>query len=546
MIEGRLGYIAKLTLLLVVYFATGRLGLSLNAVSGFATLIWAPTGIALAAMLIMGLRYWPGVLLGAVLVNVVTGAPLLVALGMGVGNTLEAVLGAYILKRFTGFKTSLERVADVLRLVFLAALGSTLVSATIGVTSLLLGGIVSGNTYGETWLAWWVGDMLGALIVTPVFLVWHTRPHIPVDFRRLASATLLAMLLIGVSVVVFRGLPLWDIRPLTFGYIVFPVLIWVALTSGQRGSVSAMFLVSIIAIWQTIAIYKYSSGLSLSQNLLLLQGFIGVTAATFMIMAAAVSEREQTLKRQQQLAHKAVLLTKQRAKLKALNQAKDEFISIASHQLRTPATGVKQYLGMLIQNYAGHLSKQQLTYINTAYENNERQLKIIDNLLQVARIDAGKIQLSKEACDISQLVGEVVEQQLGVFKERNQGLSFKSGKKSMYARIDRQLLRMVLENLIDNAGKYSPAGEKVIVTMSQTPGMVRLQIRDQGFGITKKDQKKLFQKFSRVEAHADLVSGSGLGLYWAKKIIDLHGGRIELSSEAGKGSTFTITLPDSI
>ncbi|HTE21939.1 MAG TPA: MASE1 domain-containing protein [Candidatus Limnocylindria bacterium] len=538
-------YLLKLTLLFVIYFATGRLGLSLDAVSGFAALVWAPTGIALAAMLILGFRYWPGIALGAVLVNMAAGAPLLVALGIGCGNTLEALAGAYVLKRFTRFQISLERVADVLRLIFFAAIASTLVSATIGVTSLLLGGLVAGEGYGETWIAWWIGDMLGALIVTPLLLVWHERLRRPLDPRRFASAAVPILLLAAVSIVIFRGLPGRDIRPLTFAYIIFPILIWIALRFGQRGSVTAMFIVSCIAIWETVTTHNYSSALTLSQNLLLLQSFIGITAATFMTMAAVVSEREQTQKRQQYLEQKAALLTKQRSRLEMLNRAKDEFISIASHQLRTPATGVKQYLGMLLQDYAGRLSKQQHAHVTTAYENNERQLKIIEDLLHVARIDAGKLPLNKTTCDLNKLMGEVAAQQAEAFKERGQKLLFSPAKGSIKARADKELLRMVLENLIDNAGKYSPAGEKVRLSVSKMDRMVRLEIHDKGFGITKKDQKKLFQKFSRVDAHSNLIGGSGLGLYWAKKVIDLHGGSIDLTSEAGEGSTFTVKLPDS-
>src|SRR5579864_1079788 len=144
-------YILKLALLFVAYFVTARFGLKLNAVSGFATLVWAPTGIALAALFILGYKYWPAVTLAAFLVNLITGASPLVALGIGLGNTLEPLFGAYLLKRFVRFDPKMERVKDVFGLVILAAIFSTAVSATVGVTSLWLGHTVSVHTYQTTW-----------------------------------------------------------------------------------------------------------------------------------------------------------------------------------------------------------------------------------------------------------------------------------------------------------------------------------------------------------------------------------------------------------
>src|SRR6202011_1412678 len=128
--------------LFVIYFGTARLGLSLDAVSGFATLVWLPSGIAIAALLLFGYRLWPGIIMGAFLVNLFKGAPLPVAVGIGIGNTLEALVGTYLLKRH-GFSTTLNHLRDVLLLVFLAMPVSALISATVGVSSLLMGKVIA-------------------------------------------------------------------------------------------------------------------------------------------------------------------------------------------------------------------------------------------------------------------------------------------------------------------------------------------------------------------------------------------------------------------
>jgi two-component system, NarL family, sensor histidine kinase FusK len=202
--DGRSGYVVKVIILFAVYFITARIGLSLDAVSGFASAVWPPTGIALVAILLLGYRYWPGIFLAAFLVNVVTGAPVLVAAGMGLGNALEALVGAYLLT-WVGFKPSLERVKDVLSLVVFAALISTMVSATIGVSSLLLGDVISSSAYGSTWFAWWIGDMLGNLVIAPLLLAWIQRPRMSWHPKRLAEIVLLVGLLIGVSLLAFHS-----------------------------------------------------------------------------------------------------------------------------------------------------------------------------------------------------------------------------------------------------------------------------------------------------------------------------------------------------
>lgn len=257
-----------------------------------------------------------------------------------------------------------------------------------------------------------------------------------------------------------------------------------------------------------------------------------------------IDDVKHTLDRKQELEELNAALTAQREQLVSLNETKDEFISLASHQLRTPATGVKQYVGMLLEGYVGKISKEQKEMLFYAYESNERQLKIIDDLLRVAHVDAGKVHLSKSMCEIDQLIQSVIREQVSRFQERKQNLIFKKPPKLIMALVDAKLLRMVLENIIDNASKYTPEGKSVTIEARETDTRVIIRIKDQGIGIAKSDQKKLFQKFSRIDNPLSaLVGGTGLGLYWAKKIIDLHEGKISLNSQVETGSTFTISIP---
>lgn len=227
-----------------------------------------------------------------------------------------------------------------------------------------------------------------------------------------------------------------------------------------------------------------------------------------------------------------------------LNRTKDEFISLASHQLRTPATGVKQYLGMVLQGMTGELDPAQQRLLEKAYESNERQLTIVSDLLKVAQVDAGKVHMRPRTVNVGDILTDVAKEQADSYARRHHTLKITLPDQPVLAYADPQKIRMVFENLIDNASKYSDPGETVKVSAKDGASQVRIDVKDSGVGIADEDIDKLFEKFSRI--HNPLshhVGGTGLGLYWAKNIVDLHGGMMKVASELGKGSTFSVLLP---
>jgi len=235
----------------------------------------------------------------------------------------------------------------------------------------------------------------------------------------------------------------------------------------------------------------------------------------------------------------------QSEKLALINESKDEFISLASHQLRTPATGVKQFLGLLLQGYAGPLSEQQADYVQRAYEGNCRQIDLVNDLLRVAQVDAGKVVLDRKRLNITPFIEDIINEQIDSFKNRTQQVELDLPSDPVYATVDEHRFRMVLENLIDNASKYTPAGGVVKIAVQRTADQLHIAISDTGIGIAEESMPKLFNKFSRIPNElSDSVGGSGLGLYWAGKITELHGGRVEVQSQAGQGSTFTVLIPE--
>ncbi len=227
-----------------------------------------------------------------------------------------------------------------------------------------------------------------------------------------------------------------------------------------------------------------------------------------------------------------------------INRSKDEFISLASHQLRTPATVVKQYLAMVIDGYAGDISSDQHLMLSRAYEGNELQLRIVNDLLHVATLDAGRVRLQKNMIDPVDLVREAVQGQQTKFADRQQIAHITADMNIGKLNADELKLRMVLDNLVDNASKYSDEGTEIVTHVTKVDDAVRIAITDHGVGIKADEKDKLFQKFSRLPNRLSAeVGGSGLGLYWAWQIIELHGGWIEVDSVESQGTTFTIVLP---
>ena len=290
----RLRYLAGVALLAVTYAVAGRLGFTASVVHPVVSSVWPPSGIALAALLMFGRRFWPGIAVGAFLVNVTAGIAPLGAVGIAVGNTLEAVVAAWIVISFAGIGVTLERRRDVFAL-GLAALIAPIVSATIGISVLAM---LSSSRFpsGTAWLAWASGDAIGILLMTPLILAWSRAiPRRP-TLRNAIEVGLLATLLVALSVLLFGA-------EISYVYTIFPVVIWAALRFGPRGAATATFVASLIAVGFAVQHVGPFANSTAVNNLFRIQTFIGVLAITALILAAVIAERRTTeaaLKRSRQ------------------------------------------------------------------------------------------------------------------------------------------------------------------------------------------------------------------------------------------------------
>jgi signal transduction histidine kinase len=280
---GRLAlYAASVGALAILYYLAGRAGLELAYLDGAVAALWPPVGVGIAALALYGLRLWPGVVVGDLFLADFS-TPLGTVLGQTFGNTIAVIAAAFVLRRLAGRRLGLERVTDVLAFVVCAVIGGA-VSAAFGPTSLWLGGVIADDDLGRVFRTWFLGDTAGALVVTPVLLVWASRGTAGFGRREAAEgAALLAVLVVLAEVPSQRDVP----------YVVFPVLLWAALRFGPRGAATAIAVVSALTVWNTARNAGPFVRDSITDSLLATQLFIAIAALSSLVLAALTAERRR-------------------------------------------------------------------------------------------------------------------------------------------------------------------------------------------------------------------------------------------------------------
>ena len=230
--------------------------------------------------------------------------------------------------------------------------------------------------------------------------------------------------------------------------------------------------------------------------------------------------------------------------LQRLDEAKNEFISMASHQLRTPLTSIKGYLDMMLEGDLGKISPTQRAVLREAFSSSERMVRLINDFLNVSRLQTGKFTIDKQSVDIAQILRDEVSLLKVVADQRSVEMVLKVDKKIPLLAVDSEKIRQVMLNMIDNAIYYSNPHKKVVITLKSSGKMIEFSVKDSGIGVPKSEQANLFGKFFRgTNAKKRRPDGTGVGLFLAKKVILSHDGEMIFESEEGKGSTFGFRLP---
>lgn len=293
---------ATVVILATVYFIAGKLGLEVASVHASATAVWPCTGIAVAALLLFGFRVWPGILIGAFLVNLTTAGNVETSIGIAIGNTLEGLAGSYLVTRFAHGKEAFARGQDIFKFALLAGIAATTVSATIGVATLALGGFANWAAFGSIWSTWWLGDAIGAVVVTPLLLLWWENPRLRWSRKQFTELTILFLGLFSTGWIVF-GKPFHpELKNYPLEYLCVPFLIWAAYRFGRRKAATAICALSGIAAWGTLHGYGPFARESQNTSLLLMQVFMGIMAVTTLALAAEVTEHRRAEERVRNLA----------------------------------------------------------------------------------------------------------------------------------------------------------------------------------------------------------------------------------------------------
>src|SRR5688500_16708927 len=525
--------VAATAALALVYVVAARMGLELGTISGFATLVWPPTGIAIAALLLGGYRLWPGVFIGALIANVWNGAPIPVGLGIAAGNAVEALLAVYLLHRLPDFRGSLDRVRDAIGLIILAAGLSPVVSATIGTGTLELAGLVPTGQIGEHWRAWWLGDAIGALLVAPVILVWASKPTFT-SAPRLLEATALGALVVIASIFVFIIPERGNSGLFSQSYVFFPWLFWAAIRFGQHGAVSTTLLVSIIAVWGTAIGKGPFVDSTLHSSLFALQTYMGVTAATFLILGASTAERDR-VRSDLSVAHDVAAQA---------NRAKADFLAVMSHELRTPLNAIAGYSEILSVGVTGPLNEKQTEAVGRIQRSQEHLLSLIDDVLTFAKIEAGTSQLHPRPVRVVNAFEELDPLVRPQLTRKNMVLEHGVSDASIHVYADPNKLRQILLNIVGNAIKFTPAGGSILLGATRDTDTVVITVTDTGIGVPPDKLSQVFEPFFQVDTGMTReYSGVGLGLAIARDLARAMGGEIRFDSAVGEGSVVSVMLP---
>jgi signal transduction histidine kinase len=516
---------ATLLGLTVVYFAAGKLSLSLAQVHESASAVWPPTGIALAACLLLGRRAWPAIFAGAFAVNATTAGNVATSLGIATGNTLEGIVGAWLVTRFANGEKAFERARDVFKFMVLAGLGGTTLSATIGVTSLAAAGFASWADYGRIWLTWWLGDAAGAAVVAPPLILWFTNPPPSWHRTQILEAFALAIVIVLIGAVVFGGLLLPPERSYALEFLCLPPVIWTAFRFGRRATASSVLFFSATAVWGTLRGSGTLPSHSENESLLILQLFMAVLSGTATPLAVVVSEHRRAL----------AVLARQTVELARSNTDLAEFAHVVSHDLKAPLRGISSLATWVVEDCEGTpLPAASREHLGLLAQRAQRLNRLVDGILSYSRVV--RTPSARDRVDLKEVLGEVVDS-LGPPEH----VSIRIEGELPLLRHDRTQLVQVFQNLIGNAVQHlgRPSGT-IVVSCRALEGAYEFCVRDDGRGIEERHFERIFRMFQSLNANQETT---GVGLAIVKKIVEVNGGSISVESSVGSGTAFRFTIP---
>jgi len=534
-----ISYAGGLVAIGVIYFALAKGGLALASIHPSATPIWPPTGVALAAVLLWGYRTWPAIFTAAVIANATTAGSVATAIAIATGNSLEAVVGAYLINRWSSGCSTFSRPNSVAKFALICFVIATPISASIGLTSLATAGYIERANFANAWVTWWLGDVTGALVIAPVIVLWASSHYHA--FNRHEFLETVGVLVTAAAVGLIAFSPLIEQTPSRdpLGFLAILPMLWAALRRGPRDTATVALVLAGITIWGTLTGGGPFMTADLNVSFLLVLMFLISITVPSLLLSADVEVRkkaEDSLRRAQiELERKVAERTQE---LELANAAKSRFLAMASHDLRQPLHA----LGLFVAQLRTPLKSGERTKTIEQVDATRKEMdEMVNSLLDISRLDAGILTPKITEFPIARLLQKIET----TFHQatREKGLRLRIRRSDAWVRSDVMLLERILLNLVSNAVRFTLRGG-IIVGCRRRGEMLRIEVWDSGSGIPEDQKQNIFGEFFQLPApERSRYGGLGLGLAIVDRLRLLLNHQIDLASTVGRGSRFAILVP---
>lgn len=471
--------------------------------------------------------------------NATTAGSVATSMGIASGNSLEAVVGAYLINRWSDGFNTFSTPNSVAKFALICVVIATPISASIGLTSLATVGYIEPKNFADAWITWWLGDATGALVITPVIVLWAAGHHYA--FSRNEFLETVSVLATAAVVGIIAFSPLIEQTPGRdpLGFLAILPMLWAALRRGPRDTATVALVLAGATIWGTLmGGGPFTSG-DLNSSFLLVLMFLISIAVPSLLLSADVEVRkkaEESLRRAQtELEHKVAERTQE---LELANAAKSRFLAMASHDLRQPLHA----LGLFVAQLRTPLDSGERTKTIERVDAARKEMdEMFNSLLDISRLDAGMLTSKITEFPIAHLLQKLET----TFDQatREKGIQLRIRRSNAWVRSDAMLLERILLNLVSNAVRYTLRGG-IIVGCRRRGETLRIEVWDTGPGIPEDQKQNIFGEFFQVPAQErNRSAGLGLGLAIVDRLRLLLNHQIDLTSRVGRGSRFAIELP---
>ncbi|HWO07526.1 MAG TPA: response regulator [Candidatus Paceibacterota bacterium] len=526
---------AVLFIAFVIAAAIGRTLFTMPAV------IQPAAGVAFAGLVLGGIALWPAIVAASIVNSLIVGTPPIVTLTTAAAHALHAIIGAFIL-RSGGFDPVFRRVRDMFLFIAVALSVSTILP-TLGILGIMLHNALLDPDWPmrATWISWWVGTMIGDLILASAVIRYFAKPH----FTR-TSKEIIELSVAFAALGLFTYLVYWvDVSSTARGIYLLLYLVsfvWFSLRLGNRFTLIAFALSSVVAVTGTLY-GNVPSEAALPQRIITLEFFLATLAVIFYLFTTVVEERKRSARQLQMQLNRVNNLLEES---KRQDNAKSEFIAVFAHELRNPLAPIVSSVELLKLRWGAH--PEIAPIVETIEDRTRTIVRLLDDLLDVSRISRQSFKLKEEKFDVRERIEDATRAMRPLVQEHGLSLTTSMPNHPVYLFADSVRVEQIIGNLLMNAIKYTPSGGHIMLVVREDGDVAEIRVKDTGVGIPKKLLRKIFEPFSHLGAerqqHRKIRTGLGIGLWLTENLVNMHGGTITARSDGPMlGSEFVVRLP---